>query len=190
MVCSTGFPRFTGPVASIIEHGDQDAHEIVDVAEAAGLAAVIVDRERLAREGLGGEVGEDPPITLSKARSIGVEDARDPDFDPSCSVVGHRERLGEPLRLVVDAARADGVDVAPVALCLGMFESVVVDFARRGEEEASTALSGGPESCLGPPAADRERLERAAQVIRRRSGAREVCHGIDVPAHLQAFGYV
>ena len=56
------------------------------------------------------------------------------------AVLRHREGLGEALGLVVDAARPDGVDVAPVRLGLGVHRRVAVHLARRGEDEARAML--------------------------------------------------
>jgi hypothetical protein len=58
------------------------------------------------------------------------------------ALVGHGERLGEALGLIVDAARADRVDVAPVRLRLGMDLWVAVDLAGRGEQEAGALVLG------------------------------------------------
>jgi hypothetical protein len=52
-------------------------------------------------------------------------------------VIGHRQRLGIALGLVVDAARANRVDVAPVGLALRMLLRVPVDLARGGDQKAS-----------------------------------------------------
>src|ERR1700716_988064 len=49
----------------------------------------------------------------SPALQLGFEDPDDPGLDAVVTVIGHRDRLGEPLGLVVAAARADRVDVAP-----------------------------------------------------------------------------
>ena len=67
--------------------------------------------ERLAQEGR-----DRAPVVGAHPRAVGVEDAHDRGVDALLAVVGHRQRLGVALRLVVDAARADRVDVAPVVL--------------------------------------------------------------------------
>ncbi len=50
--------------------------------------------------------------------SVRVEDADDACVDTVQPVVGHRHGLSEALGLVVHAANADGIDVAPVFLGL------------------------------------------------------------------------
>src|ERR1039458_8201927 len=66
-------------LASRQKHDSLD--EIVDVAKAARLAAVAVDGERLAAQGLHDEIGDDAPVAGMQARAIGVEDARDARID-------------------------------------------------------------------------------------------------------------
>ena len=112
-VYSSGLPMLTGPVRSESNSATQPAHLVVDVAEAPGLAPVAVDGERLAPHGLDEEVGDHPAVVGPQSRAVGVEDAGDADVGPAGPVVGHGERLGEPLGLVVDAAGPDRVDVAP-----------------------------------------------------------------------------
>ena len=77
----------------------------------------------------------DTAVVGTHARSVGVEDAGDAHIDTVMSVVRHRERFGEALRLVVDRTLANRVDVAPVGLALRMLEWIAVDLAGRGKEE-------------------------------------------------------
>ena len=118
-----------------VEQREDPAHLVVDVAERTRLRAGSVDRERLAVDRLDQEVRDDAPVGGPQARAVGVEDAHDPRRQVVEAVVGHGERLGEPLRLVVDRARADGVDVAEVALRLRVHERIAVDLAGRREQE-------------------------------------------------------
>ena len=97
---------------------DQPLDQVVDVTEAARLAAVAEDRHRLVLQRLAQEGRDRPPVVRPHPRAVGVEDPHDARVDPLLAVVGHRQRLGVALGLVVDAARADRVDVAPVALGL------------------------------------------------------------------------
>jgi hypothetical protein len=90
------------------------------------------------------------------------------------AVVGHRQRLGVALGLVVDAARADRVDVAPVGLGLRVDLRVAVDLRGRGEEEARAMLLGQAERVMGAVGADLERVQRQAQVVDRRGRGGEV----------------
>ena len=55
--------------------------------------------------------------------------------------------LGEALGLVVDRARADGVDAAPVGLDLGMDIGVAVALGGGGVEKASVVFAGEVEGC-------------------------------------------
>ena len=88
------------------------------------------------------------------------------------AVVGHGHRLGEALGLVVDAAGADRVDVAPVGLGLRVHLRVAVDLAGRGQEEAGALGLGQAEGVVGAEAADLQGLDRHLEVVdgRRRAG--------------------
>ena len=102
-----------------VHQPDERLDEVRDVAEGARLAAVPVDRQGLALEGLDDEVADDPAVVDGHARPVGVEDADDPGLDLVLPVVVHHQGLGHPLPLVVTAPDADGIDVAPVALRAG-----------------------------------------------------------------------
>ena len=116
------------------------------------------------------------PSSRAHARAVGVEDAHDADVEAVVAVVGHRHRLGEPLGLVVDAARTDRVDVAPVGLGLRVDLRVAVDLAGRGQEEAGVLGLGQAERVVRAEAADLQRLDRHLEVVLRRGRAGEVQH--------------
>ena len=101
------------------------------------------------------------------ARPVGVEDPHDRGVDALLAVVGHRQRLGVALCLVVDAARADRVDVAPVGLGLRVHLRVAVDLARRGEQEPGALELREAERVVRPVRADLQRVQRQAQVVDR-----------------------
>ena len=69
------------------------------------------------------------PSSGPHARAVGVEDADDAGVEAVEPVVRHRHGLGEALGLVVHAAGADRVDVAPVGLGLRVDLGVAVDLA-------------------------------------------------------------
>ena len=112
-----------------------------------------------------------------------VEDPHDSHVEVVVAVVGHRHRLGVALGLVVHAARADRVDVAPVRLRLRVDQRVAVHLRRRGEEEAGPLGVGQPEAVVGAEAADLEDLDRDALEVDRRRRAGEVHHRVDVSGH-------
>ena len=87
--------------------------------------------------------------------------------DALLAVVRHRQRLRVALRLVVDAARADRVHVAPVALRLRMHVRVAVDLARRGEQEPRALELGEAERVVRPVRADLQRVQRLPHVVDR-----------------------
>jgi hypothetical protein len=99
---------------------EEPADQIVDVAEASCLRAVAEDGERLAGERLADERRDRAPVIGAHPRPVRVEDPDDRRVDALLPVIGHRQGLRVALRLVVDAAGADRVDVAPVRLGLRM----------------------------------------------------------------------
>ena len=109
-------------------------NQIGDVAEAAGLLAIAVDGDGLAGECLMDEIGEGAAVVEAHARAVGIEDADDVRIDGVGAVVGHGHGLGEALGFVVHAARADGVDVAPVGFGLRVDFRVAVTFGGGGEQ--------------------------------------------------------
>src|SRR5919197_314139 len=160
-------PDVDGQVLSALGEQDEPANQVVDVAEAPRLRALAEDGDRLALERLPHERRDGAPVVRAHTRSVGVEDPDDAGVDALMAVVGHRERLRVPLRLVVDAARPDGIDVSPIALRLRMDERVAIDLARRGEEEACPLVLRQAERVVRPVGADLERVERHAQVVDR-----------------------
>ena len=155
------------------------ADQVVDVAEGAGLRAVAEDGQRLVLERLADEGRDRAPVVGAHARAVGVEDPGDAGVHALLAVVGHHERLGVALRLVVDAAGADRVHVAPVGLRLRVHLRVAVDLARRGDEETSSLELRQAEHVVRPIGADLERVQRQAQVVDRAGRAREVEDEVD-----------
>ena len=120
------------------------------------------------------------PSPGDEPRAVGVEDAGDAHVDAVRAVHGHGEALGEPLGLVVDAARPGRVDVAPVGLDLGVHLGVAVDLARARHEEPGVVRSGQLEQAARALAADGQRVEGPGEVRRRRRRDGQVAHGIDL----------
>ena len=129
---------------------DEPADQVVDEAEAARLGAVAEHGQGLRRERLAQEGGDRATVVRAHARPIGVEDPDDRRVDALLAVVRHRQRLGVPLRLVVDPARADRVDVTPVGLGLRVHLRIAVDLAGRGEQEAGALPLRQPERVVVP----------------------------------------
>jgi hypothetical protein len=173
------------PLLGRIEHGHDAADEIVDVAEAAGLAPVAVNGQRVAVERLGDETRDHPAVVRAHARAVGVEDPQDSRVDAERPPISHRQRFGEPLRFVVDAAGTDRVDVPPVVLALRMHGGIAVNLAGRREDETSFVPLGQPKRVLGAATADRECFQWTLVVVRRRGRTGEVRHHVHRPVDLE-----
>src|SRR3984957_2669848 len=118
-----------------VQQGQEPANLIVDEAQAPRLVAVPVHGERVTPLRLDDEVRYHPTVTRPQAGTIGIEDTGDADVGPQRAVVGHGDRLGEALGLVVHAPGAHRVHVPPVRLGLGMYGRVAVDLAGGGQDE-------------------------------------------------------
>src|SRR2546430_14555290 len=158
--------------------------QVVHVTEATSLRTVAEHRERLVLEGLAHEGWDRTPVVRPHSRPVRIEDANDRGIHALLAVVRHRHCLAVALRLVIDAARADRVDVPPVALRLRMHLRVAVDLARRGEQEAGALPLRQTERVMRPVRADLQRVERLAQVVDRACERGEVVDEIDGPVDL------
>ena len=158
---------------------DDAVDQVGHVTEGARLGAVAEHGDRPVLERLAEEGRDRAAVVRAHARAVGVEDADDRGVDALLAVVGHRERLGVALGLVVDAARADRVDVAPVALRLRVDLRVAVDLGGRRGQEARAVVLGQPERVVRAVGADLERVQRQPQVVDRRGGRGEVVDEVD-----------
>ena len=123
-------------VVLLRQHQPDDAvDQIADVAEAARLRAVAEHRDVLVDERLRDERRHRAAVADAHARAVGVEDADDLGVELVIAAIRHRHRFGKPLGFVVDAARANRVDVAPVGFLLRMLERIAVDLGGRGDHE-------------------------------------------------------
>ena len=155
----------------VAHHQPIDAfNQIGAVTKTARLRAFAEHRDRFVFQRLADERRDDAAVVESHARAVGVEDSDDARLDFVLLVIGHRQRLGETLGLVVAAARADGVDVAPIFLRLRMHERVAVNFRSGGDEEARFFFLGETERLVRAKRTDLERLNRQFEIINRAGG--------------------
>ena len=149
------------------------------VAERPRLRAVAEHGDRPVLQRLAHERRDRAPVVRAHPRPVGVEDPHDRGVDALLAVIGHRQRLGVALGLVVDAARADRVHVAPVGLRLRMHLRIAVDLARSTRQEPRPVRLGQPERVVRAVRADLERVQRQPQVVDRRRRRREVVDEVD-----------
>ena len=90
--------------------------QVVDVLEGARLAAVAVDGDVLAAEGLADEVGHHAAVVGVHEGAVGVEDADHADVQVVRAVVVEHDGLRGALALVVARARTDRIHVPVVVL--------------------------------------------------------------------------
>ena len=92
-------------------------------------------------------------------------------------MVGHGERLLEAFGLVVYAARADGVHIAPVGLCLRVHRGIAVHLRGRGNQNPRLLGQGQAQTIVGAQGTYFQRLDGNLQVV---YGRRRRCKVKDV----------
>ena len=165
-----------------IHQPDQSLHQVVHVAEGPRLGAGAVERQRLAAQGLDDEIADHPAVIGQHAGPVGVEDAHDANLHAMHALVVKAEGFGHPLALVVAGADAMGVDVAAIALGLGMDLRIAVDLGRAGEQQPRPNPAGQAQHVVGADEAGLGRFDRVVLVVHRRGGAGQVPDAV----HLQA----
>ena len=96
------------------------------------------------------------------------------------AVVGHGDGLREALGLIVNAARPDGVHIAPVVFGLRMNERIAVALGGGGEDECRAFILGQTERIVRSERADFQGRNRDAQVVDRTGWTRKMPNIIDL----------
>lgn len=177
-----------GEVSGRFHQADEAVDHVVDVAERAALAAVAVDGDGLVLQRLDDEVGDDAAVVGVHARAVGVEDARDLDFQLVLAVVVEEQGFGAALAFIVAGADADRVDVAPVVLGLRVNRRVAVNLAGGSLEDARLQALGQAEHVDGAMHRGLGGLHRVVLIVNGRGGAGQVVDFVDF--HIQREGDV
>jgi hypothetical protein len=172
------------------EQPPEPVDEIVHVAERPGLGAVAVDRHRITADRLPDERRHRPPVVGPHPLPVGVEDASDTNRDAVHPVIGHRHRLRVALRLVVDAARTHGIDMAPVGLGLRPNLRIAVDLRGRRQDETGTVRLREAKRVQCADRPDLQRVDRVLQIVGRGGRRSEVQDPIDHTLDLERVGDV
>ena len=168
----------------VADHGLAQGHvaakglnQVVAVLEAAGLGAVPEDGDVLVAEGLHDEVGDHAAVLRMHVRTIRVEDAHHAHVHVVFPDVVRGKRLRDALALVVAAADADRVHIAPVAFDLRMHRGIAIDFGGRGMQQLGAMRLGEFEHVEDAHDARLCREDRPCLVVDRRGRAGE---GVDL----------
>jgi len=169
-------PQIDGPaIVALVQHQPDEAfHQIVDIAEGAGLIPAAIDGDVVARQGLGDRVGDHAPVVGAHARTISVEDARHARVATLGSEIIKRQRLGGAFAFIVAGAWTGGIHVAPIALLLGMHLWIAIDLAGGGEQETRRVSLSQGEKMMRAHDAGHQRVFRIGLVVWRRRGASEI----------------
>ena len=101
------------------------------------------------------------------------------------AVIGHRERLGGALRLVVDGPWPERVDITPVGFRLRVDLGIAVNLRGRGEEKQRLLGPGETEHVVGAERADLQGGNGMVGVVDGGGGRGKVQHGIDRVVHVE-----
>ena len=91
------------------------------------MLTVAVNSDGLALQRLNNEIRDDAAITWVHARPIGVENTRNFNVEIMLAVIVEKERFGAAFAFIVASARADRVNIAPIAFRLWMHRGVAVN---------------------------------------------------------------
>jgi len=144
---------------------DQCVDGVIDVAQRAGLLTAAGHRDRLAGQRLTAEGGHHATVIGAHPWAVRVEDARHPDVGGPHPTIRKRQRFGEALRLVVNTARTDRIDVSPIGLRLRMLQWVSVHLAGGGQHHPGAAPLGNVEDVGCAKRSGAQGLHRQAQVV-------------------------
>ena len=64
-------------------------------------------------------------------------------------MIGHGDGFLKPFRLIVNASRANGIDVAPVILGLRVNQRVPIDLGRGGDQDTGFLDLGQSQAIMG-----------------------------------------
>ena len=102
---------------------------------------------------------------MMHARSIGIEDARNLDFQPVLAMIIEKERFGATLALVVARSDPDGVHMAPIIFGLGMNVGIAINFAGRSLKDFALQALGKAENVDGTVDGRLDRLHRIMLIV-------------------------
>src|SRR6185369_896738 len=148
-------------------HPDHAFHQVVHITEGAGLGTVTVYCDVLVSQGLQDEVGDHPAVVLGHSGTIGVKDTNDADVHLVLAVIVHHQCFRYSFALVIAAADADRVDVAPVILGLGVYLGIAIDLRGGGLEYAGLDPLGHSQHVDGAHHAGFSGLDRVVLVMNR-----------------------
>ena len=79
---------------------------------------------------------DNPTIVEPHARSVRIKDAHNPGIDSVGAMIGHGDRFGKTFGFIINSARTDGIDIAPVGLFLRMLQRIAVHFRSGSNHKA------------------------------------------------------
>ena len=162
--------------------------QIGNVAETARLFSRAVNGDGLPGQRLINEIRQGAAVIEAHARPVGVEDADDVRVQALGAVIGHHHGFRKALGFVVNAARADRVDIAPVGFRLRADVRIAVTFRRGREEILGLLRQGQPQGIVRSERAHFQSLDRELQIVDRACRRSEMQNVIDRARDIDKFG--
>src|ERR1700674_1348735 len=110
---------------------------------------------------------------------VGVEDADDMCVQPFRAVIGHHQGLRKTLGFIVNAARADGVHIAPIRFRLRADMRIAVTLGRGREKIFGFFRQGQSQGIVRSERAHFQSLDRKFQIVDRAGRRSEMQDVID-----------
>ena len=165
-------------------------HQIIDVAEGAGLGAIAKHGQSFAPDSLAEECRQHPAVVDAHTRAVSIENADDAGVHFVVVVIGHGDGFEEALGLIVHAAWANGVDIAPILFRLRMLEWIAVHFGGGGYQDSGIFFFRQAQAIVGAMSADFQRLNRHLQVVDRAGRAGKMQDVIELSRYVDELGDV
>src|SRR5881409_1418518 len=160
------------------------ANHVIDVTEAPCLRPAAEDRERLALDRLDNKIRDHASVIRSHAWSIRIKNTDDARIQPVIAMVGHRHRLAEAFGFIIDAARTDRVDIAPIRFRLRVDQRVAIHFRRAGQQKAGILGFRQAQRFVRPQRTDLQGRDRKFKIVLRTGRRSEMEHRIKRPIHV------
>jgi len=173
-----------------VQETPEALHQVIDVAETAGLPSVSENGQVLSPEGLPHEGREGAAVVESHPCAVSVEYPGDPRIEAVVTVICHGHRFREAFRLIVDTPRPDGVDVSPVIFGLGVNKRISVTLRRGGKQKLRSLRLSQAQGLVGPERPHLQCLDRQPEVVDRARRRGEMQDVVDPALHVYILGHV
>ena len=129
------------------------------------MLSVAIDCEVAASQRLNDKIRDYPAIVLLHARTVRIEDSRNPRINLVLPVIVHHQSFGYPFALVITTAYSDRVDVSPILFGLRVFRRISVYFRGGRLQDARVDSFGQSQHIQGAHDIGLDRFDRVVLVM-------------------------